>query len=447
MSISYIGTYGSTANNTVTVTYKNNALAGDFLVLTAVGKDYLPSSPTEWGIPIDYCESAGVHVRSMYRIATAAEPSVTVTVPSGALRVMVTVFRGVDTSNPYHDHSKGTSYGVEYSSVNGVSAEYPDTLIAHFVGFFDVASSDSTNYLNWYNEDVTLTERADALAATAGGAAGLAIATGVKSVPGYVGVTTATADSSVNYSATITLALTPAGSVETKSTSASNSIGVESFILIEKNIEQNSQNSIGVQQSISYEILVNTDVEIIEKDVISNIGLQNELVVEKNNSIDILSDLGINNNLSEQKIIEVSCVNDIGIENLISIESNEVEIRSIDALSEFGIQDYVYINKTVDIFIETSIGIEQNINVEFLEFESHSTNAISTIGIENIANIEKIISITVASDIGVDNSISFEGLLDYLELIGSVNPILDFQGALEEEVEWLGSLTKLCSEV
>ena len=200
--------YGTGA---ITVAVPTGYAAGDLLVLHLVGKSALPELPSGWTNINTHNNSTNVYTRVCYKIATASESSVSVADSGTYTTGIILLFKGNDTTSPIDTSGVSTSSGTAYTGA-GVTTTTNKCLIVNAIGFIDAGTSaDTSNYGAPTNANLLdLLERQDYLY-TSGAAiqGGICIQTGYKHIAGAVGNTTATADISTNYSATVQFAIKP----------------------------------------------------------------------------------------------------------------------------------------------------------------------------------------------------------------------------------------------
>ena len=210
MPITYIGKSSSLASGTgaISVAVPSGYAQNDLLVLLLEGYDAIPAAPSGW-TSVDTQSSTHTYFRVCWKLAGSGESSVSVDDSGDSTHGLMMCFRGEDTSAPIHASSKNTAGGTSFSA-NGVTTTVNECMILVAAGFFDADANDTSNYSSWANSSLTSITEIHDEATSAGSGGGIACAYGGKLLAGTVSATTATTDSSANYSAVITLAIAPA---------------------------------------------------------------------------------------------------------------------------------------------------------------------------------------------------------------------------------------------
>jgi hypothetical protein len=203
MAITYRGKSSSMASGTgsISVGVPANTAQDDILILLLQGYTGVPALPDGW-TNINTSSSTNTHLRVCYKVAGASESSVTVADSGDSTRGLMLSFYGADTSSPIGNSAASTDSGTTFAAT-GITSTTDGSMIVTAVGFRDADAADTSNYSSWANASLaSITEGHDQGDATGTGG-GIAFAYGIDTTAGTVNGTTATADSSANYSAIV----------------------------------------------------------------------------------------------------------------------------------------------------------------------------------------------------------------------------------------------------
>lgn len=210
-NVTYVGKSAiATSLTDLTVSVPAGYAEGDLLLLVVDGFDTQPTTPSGWTNIAQQSSTWRAYLNVSYKIAGASEsPAVVPDITDGLHGVML-AFRNPDTSGPINAYSQGASSGTSYTAQNGLTTTVDNCMVVTCVGFYDADEVDTDNYYDvWVNASLDfITEEVDAEDGTASGG-GVAVAYGIKSTAGAVSPTTATADTSANYSASVMVAIAP----------------------------------------------------------------------------------------------------------------------------------------------------------------------------------------------------------------------------------------------
>ena len=186
--------------------------AGDLLVLALSGRSAVPALPDGWTNIATHNHTDKTFNRTCYKIAASSEGAATV-IDSGVYTAgVMLLFKDSDTTNPINASGTSVDDGTTFVAA-GVTTTVDKCLVVHVTSFTDSATvNDTSNYGTPSNANlVGLTERNDSISygSSAGVEAGIHVVTGTKVAAGATGNTSATADISNNYSATVTFAISP----------------------------------------------------------------------------------------------------------------------------------------------------------------------------------------------------------------------------------------------
>jgi hypothetical protein len=147
-----------------------------------------------------------------YKIASSGESSVSVPDTGNYTAGQIFAFRGVDTVSPINASGSNITNGAAFTA-GGVTTTAANCMVVMAASTCDFYSypTDTSNLSSWANSNLSsVTEAEDSIVGTYMNKLGIACAYGVKSSAGPTGSTTATPDDVTNFSAVVTLALTPA---------------------------------------------------------------------------------------------------------------------------------------------------------------------------------------------------------------------------------------------